>query len=121
MALEASVQDQQSILWTAWPVGQDWAFMALLPMQFGGLGCRWLALRANLGFLRPAMQLSCLRSGLCRAVGDEIWVQELADLCEVAGMLQAGEDEWIRWWIGALGFGMAGRGGHGRRSLIAGQ
>ena len=43
-----------------------------LPVQFGGLGCPWLALRADLRFLHQAMQLSYMRSGICRAVGDEI-------------------------------------------------
>ena len=69
---------------------------------WGTIGCPWLALRADLRFLHQAMQLSYRRSGLCRAVGDEIWIQRMAgedvevccNLMKCYGLgLMAGSDE----------------------------
>ena len=42
-----------------------------------GLPMAYVQFRADLRYLHQAMQLSYVRSGLCRAVGDEIWIQKM--------------------------------------------
>ena len=44
-----------------------------LPVEFGGAGCPWLAVRADLRYLHQIMKLPFGRSALGALAGEELW------------------------------------------------